>query len=311
MIVTCTSCLTKFNLDDSKLPTQGAKVRCSRCRHVFYVVPPPNSKEEILEDLESFAKFHEELMEPGEKDVEVSPSKGVGKKRTPLEEEEEEALIFSKKASPKSSEKAKSVTHGEDRSKTKIIKPNEKIERKRKSPSLMFGLLVVLFLLAFGAFYLWTEWGSSGSPVSYFEYPIKKVTDLWKQVFGAEHEGLTVSDLGGYEERIEGIPLYVIEGKVTNQSHFTKKHIKIKVVIFDQNKAKMAEKETLCGRVMGRDVLKNQPLAFFKGEMVIQPKTEGEKVTPSGQSIPFMVAFKDLPSPPKEFIVEILGAPNL
>ena len=70
MIVTCASCLTKFNLDDSRISAKGIKVRCSRCKHIFYVVPPPETKEEVIEGFESFAKYHEDLMEPGQKEVE-------------------------------------------------------------------------------------------------------------------------------------------------------------------------------------------------------------------------------------------------
>ena len=35
MIITCPTCLTKLNLDDARIPEEGAKVRCSRCQHVF------------------------------------------------------------------------------------------------------------------------------------------------------------------------------------------------------------------------------------------------------------------------------------
>ena len=98
MIITCASCLTKFNLDDSRIQPKGVKVRCSRCKHVFYVVPPPETKEEIIENFESFAKYHEELMEPGEKKAEAPPEAKVEKKEAPPEEEEEEAFLFSEKA---------------------------------------------------------------------------------------------------------------------------------------------------------------------------------------------------------------------
>ena len=37
MIITCSACLTKFNLNDDRIPEGGAKVRCSKCRHVFSV----------------------------------------------------------------------------------------------------------------------------------------------------------------------------------------------------------------------------------------------------------------------------------
>jgi len=40
MIITCPACLTKFNLDDGRIPEGGAKVRCSRCQHVFSIQKP-------------------------------------------------------------------------------------------------------------------------------------------------------------------------------------------------------------------------------------------------------------------------------
>ncbi len=152
---------------------------------------------------------------------------------------------------------------------------------------------------------------SGGKLSSYLENPIKKVTQLWEKVWGAEKEGLVVKDLTGYEEKVGEFPLYIIEGKVDNQSQKTKKFIKVKVVIFDQNRMKVTEKETLCGRTIGRGELKNLPSDFFSGEMIIQPKTEKEMITPSGKAIPFMIVFKDLPTQAKEFKVEIVEAPNL
>jgi predicted Zn finger-like uncharacterized protein len=39
VIVTCEKCSTQFQLDDSRVPQGGAKVRCSRCKHAFRVMP--------------------------------------------------------------------------------------------------------------------------------------------------------------------------------------------------------------------------------------------------------------------------------
>ena len=39
MIVTCEQCSTQFQLDDAKVPERGVRVRCSRCKHAFYVKP--------------------------------------------------------------------------------------------------------------------------------------------------------------------------------------------------------------------------------------------------------------------------------
>jgi hypothetical protein len=106
------------------------------------------------------------------------------------------------------------------------------------------------------------------------------------------------------------VPLLIIEGKVSNHSGVTRRHVKIRVVVFDQEKVKVAEKETVCGRILSRGELKNLQASFFKGEMVNEPKEE-EMITPPGKAIPFMVIFKDLSNQAKEFKVEIVEAPSL
>ena len=185
------------------------------------------------------------------------------------------------------------------------------LRAERRGPSRFFALLVVLILLVFASFYVWSELTSGGRLFPYLEYPVKKITELWNQIWGVEKEDMTVGDLGGYEEKIGEVTLFVIEGKVKNQSQFTKKYIKVRVMIFDRDKFKVAEKEAICGRVIGREELKNQPAEFFQGEMVIKPETKQEMVTPPGRTTPFMVILKDPPSQAKEFKVEIVEAPNL
>ncbi|WP_291316673.1 DUF3426 domain-containing protein [Desulfuromonas sp.] len=40
MVIQCPDCQTRFNVADSKIKPGGAKLRCSRCQHVFRVMPP-------------------------------------------------------------------------------------------------------------------------------------------------------------------------------------------------------------------------------------------------------------------------------
>jgi hypothetical protein len=273
------------------------------------VVPPPETKEEVIEDFESFAKYHEELMTPGQKEVEAPAPEKVEKEERALEEE---AFLFSERPSLQKEEEVVSVkTPEEERAEVEPVKPKKMIRREKRGPSLFFILIFVLILLAFGAFYLWSEMGTGGKLSPYLEYPVKKIMDLWNQIWGTEKEDLIVGNLNGYEEKMGEISFFIIEGKVNNQSRFTKRHIKIKVAIFDREKAKVAEKETVCGRIIGRGELKNLPVDFFKGEMVVGPQTEKEKVVPSGKAAPFMVIFKDISPHATEFKVEIVEAPNL
>jgi len=323
MIVTCASCLTKYHLDDSRISEKGAKVRCSRCKHIFYVVPPPETKEEVVENFESFAKFHKELIEKEKKVMDLPSLKDEEAEEDRKEaalaeiEEEEETFLFSDQPSkergvlqspPRIEEKMADL----EETKPKPVTAEDKRRRREgRRTSHLLALVAVISILVLGLFYLWTEIESGGKLSSYLENPIQKVTQLWEKIWGTEREGLIVKDLTGYEEKVGETSLYVIEGKTDNQSQKTKKHIKVKVIIFDQNRTKVAEKETFCGRTIHRTELKNLSPDFFSGEMVIQPKTEKERIAPSGKALPFVVVFKDLPAQAKEFKVEIVEAPSL
>jgi predicted Zn finger-like uncharacterized protein len=41
MIIICPQCLTKFKLDEDRVPLGGAKARCSKCQHIFQVRQEP------------------------------------------------------------------------------------------------------------------------------------------------------------------------------------------------------------------------------------------------------------------------------
>lgn len=51
MIIACEQCDTRFQLDDSRIPPKGARVRCSRCKHAFFVPHPGLSVEEVIEEV--------------------------------------------------------------------------------------------------------------------------------------------------------------------------------------------------------------------------------------------------------------------
>ncbi|MUM77418.1 DUF3426 domain-containing protein [Pseudodesulfovibrio sp. F-1] len=51
MIVTCPNCQTRYNLPDEKVPAKGAKVKCSKCTHVFKTPPPQAMPEDEVESL--------------------------------------------------------------------------------------------------------------------------------------------------------------------------------------------------------------------------------------------------------------------
>jgi predicted Zn finger-like uncharacterized protein len=53
MIVTCPECLTKFRLDEERIPEGGGKARCSQCQHVFPVQKPASAGESFFSQEET------------------------------------------------------------------------------------------------------------------------------------------------------------------------------------------------------------------------------------------------------------------
>ncbi len=49
MIVTCEECSTSFQLDEARIPMSGARVRCSRCKHAFFLAHPDASPEQAAD----------------------------------------------------------------------------------------------------------------------------------------------------------------------------------------------------------------------------------------------------------------------
>jgi predicted Zn finger-like uncharacterized protein len=51
VIVTCESCSTSFQLDESRIPATGARLRCSRCKHAFFIASPAANAEDVIHSI--------------------------------------------------------------------------------------------------------------------------------------------------------------------------------------------------------------------------------------------------------------------
>ncbi len=51
MIVICEHCETRFKLDEGRIPAGGARVRCSRCKHAFFLPAPGGDEPDLLDEL--------------------------------------------------------------------------------------------------------------------------------------------------------------------------------------------------------------------------------------------------------------------
>ena len=51
MIVICEHCETRFKLDEGRIPPEGTRVRCSRCKHAFFLPAPGGDEPDLLDEL--------------------------------------------------------------------------------------------------------------------------------------------------------------------------------------------------------------------------------------------------------------------
>ncbi len=73
MIITCDTCSTKFNLDETRIKPTGSKVRCSVCRTLFTAFPPESTERDDIETSEEKAARMEEPSDHEEKEAGKAP----------------------------------------------------------------------------------------------------------------------------------------------------------------------------------------------------------------------------------------------
>jgi predicted Zn finger-like uncharacterized protein len=64
VIVICESCDTRFQLDEARVPASGARVRCSRCKHAFLVLPPDAREDDTVHAIAAAAAERPEPTPP-------------------------------------------------------------------------------------------------------------------------------------------------------------------------------------------------------------------------------------------------------
>lgn len=65
MIVECQNCTTRFQLDESRIPLVGIRVRCSKCKEAFFLEHPSATQAQAVDELAFDAAANEATPAPG------------------------------------------------------------------------------------------------------------------------------------------------------------------------------------------------------------------------------------------------------
>ena len=309
--------------------------------------PPPPTPEpaggDFVQDFESFEKFHkglmdtpgpesgpltdeESLFERGEFDKisqdtgEVPPSEGPSMAEFPTEEWPSPSLEEQGQTESVEGEMDTPTFDMGGLEDQDYFERPRAIPKKRKT-SRTFLLIGILIIVALGGFYLWSERGMELSlpgniPSLLKSIPEKlqfvpeKLQSIWDYIRGIERGSLTFSDLEGYKDIIHEVPVFVITGKILNDTNKTKNHVRIRAILLNDKNKVLHEKQTLCGSYFTKEALKKLPPRLTRGDFKLRPPVPSQMSVAPRMNIPFIVIFPNIPADAQEFQVEIVEAPN-
>ncbi len=278
MIVQCPNCGTKYNLPEERIGPNGAKVRCTRCTHVFQV-QAPLSEEAVLDQL-------------------LENKAAAAARRSETDEHREALRDLEGTFQP--------PLLGDD-TKTPRIEFGGHEPRRNRAP-LVWGLAVALVIaLAAGATMVlrpsWIPWlapqpGAGGKSA----IPSGATTE--------EVARIVLENVRQYfvKNEKEG-QLFVIEGQAVNRFAEPRELIKLKAALFNAQGVALATQEFLAGNTVSLyqlQVASRQEIESALGAKV-GILTNNTNVQP-GRGVPFMVVFFGVPAGVQEFGIEVVQA---
>ncbi|MCA1905985.1 MAG: zinc-ribbon domain-containing protein [Desulfarculus sp.] len=293
MIVQCESCQTKFKLDDSRLTSEGAWVRCSRCQEVFQVLPPnpeqpappqPNGKSQDTFELS---------VEPGQAAA-AEADFGLD---------------------------VDAMTRRDDRAKG------------GKGIKLLFWLVflpIILILVLVGGLLVLDRMHLLPQVVNPFRnlpgfslflsrpatkpgptgLPGGKSETAAKSPVQAEYRGLRLNQVRAYYRMNQKSGrLFVIQGQVQNEGDQTRIRVMVRGQLNDTQGKAAAQVMVYAGQVFTTEELQELPYEEIKAKLEQPPLLQGQpQPLTAGGNAPFMIVFANLPSNLAEYAADVVGS---
>lgn len=255
------------------------------------------------EETEQEADFETKDVEPEEEEESFSFGTAEEVEHAQQEIESEGTEHAVKKPQLTAEEKIASIFAEEEPKQE--AKPERSAAVAKSSPS--SSIIRVLLLLILGLVII-------GAALYFINGP-EQIEQAIEQILGqyvrpAESGQIALDNLEGkFINNQEAGELFVIRGEATNKYKEPRAAIQVKGVIFDQNGKPLLQKTIFCGNPINDQELQTLPFSKLEEMMRNQfgKSLENMKVN-SKESIPFVIAFRDLPQNLSEFTVDVTSS---
>ncbi|SHJ76568.1 MJ0042 family finger-like domain-containing protein [Malonomonas rubra DSM 5091] len=277
----------------------------------FRELDPATAEEEDDFSFDSEPETAEELMETSanaEEDFTFSgpADEQIEKPVEPIEAVAEEEEEPAKKKKKYSDEELTALFADEQEQEPVAQEPAVPAPTVKKS-SPLGSLIRILLLLILGLAIIGGALYFLNGPEQ-IEQAIQQL--LGQQVQTLEQGRISLSELEGkFINNQEAGELFVIRGAATNNYREPRSSIQVKGIIFDQNGKQLLQKTIFCGNPISDQELQTLPFSKLEEMMRNQfGKAMSNVKVNNKETIPFVIAFRDLPQNLSEFSVDIASS---
>ncbi|MEN6320769.1 MAG: zinc-ribbon domain-containing protein [Syntrophaceae bacterium] len=302
MIIQCKSCGTKFRFDENLIEGEGAWVRCSHCKNVFFLENP--AKMEIV-----FQTNHEKEMEsPQITRISEKPGQ-IFEDRRDVQKGPE--ILTVRDMEKDVGNLGKRNVTGSEKSEERRLRNKDKVTEEKVEKKRVMGwgkqILYLLVILILGGVYITFFTETGGQVLS------ERILGLGQK---AEDVGPAQVDIVDVRQRIVNNvslgDIRIVEGTAINQSSYPMTRIKIKGEITDNYTVVLGVRESYCG-----NLLTDNELATMTDDQIVKELSNpqgsdisNDRIESKGQ-IPFMVVFTREPAGVAKAFVIPVGAERL
>ena len=308
MIIVCPECSTTFNVNADRIPETGAKVRCARCKHVFFI------EKTVEQDLTTETIVQEEVptTSVGNNESNFSYDKFQELDSAP-DAETKQGTEASKKLDSNTSatppkdaiaDVAEDIDINEQPANPEF--PEKTVPNKKGGPIasiIRILLLLIMAIIIIGGVFVYINGTDQLNKT--IQQLIGQQTDRPVQT-----GQITLTELEGkFILNKQAGELFLISGLAVNNYSEARAAIQVKGIVFDPNGKPLRQKTVYCGNAIDDKDLLTLSFAELEHSMGNQfGKDLSNMKVNSKQQIPFDIIFKDLPKNLSEFSVKVTSS---